>query len=101
VDLSAGAGHPDGLTVDAHGGVWVALYGEGRVHRYTSDGVLNEVVEVPARKVTACTFGGPGLGRLFVTTSREDLAPGEDPLAGSVFAADVGVPGRPVREFEG
>jgi sugar lactone lactonase YvrE len=101
VDFSAGPGHPDGLTVDADGGVWVALYGGGQVHRYTPEGVLDEVVDVPARKVTACTFGGPGLGRLFVTTSREELAPGEDPLAGSLFAADVGVLGRPVREFAG
>jgi sugar lactone lactonase YvrE len=94
-------GNPDGLTVDAEGGVWVALFGSGVVHRYTPAGVLDGVVEVPAAQVTACTFGGPGRDRLFVTTSREGLAAGEDPLAGALFRADVGVPGRPVREFAG
>lgn len=94
-------GHPDGLTVDAEGGVWVALFDGGAVHRYTADGRLDAVVEVPARKVTACTFGGERLDRLFITTSREGLAPGDDPLAGSLFAADVGVRGQPVREFAG
>jgi sugar lactone lactonase YvrE len=92
---------PDGLTVDAEGGVWVALNGRGVVHRYSSAGVLDEVVQLPTAQVTACTFGGPGLDQLFITTSREGMAPGDDPLAGSLFRADVGVRGLPVREFAG
>jgi sugar lactone lactonase YvrE len=95
------AERPDGLTVDAEGGVWVALNGSGVVHRYTPAGVLDEVVHLPTPKVTACTFGGPGLDQLFITTSREGLGPDDDPLAGSLFRADVGVPGQPVREFAG
>jgi sugar lactone lactonase YvrE len=99
VEIPAGAGVPDGLTVDEEGGVWVALYDGGAVRRYTDSGVLDAVVEVPTRKVTACTFGGPDLGRLFITTSQENLEPGSDPLAGSLFDADVGVRGVPAREF--
>ena len=101
VDLSAEGKRPDGLTVDAQGAVWVALSNGGAVRRYTPRGVLDEVVAVPARKVTACTFGGPDLDELFITTSREDLEPGDDPLAGSLFRAVVGVAGLPVREFAG
>jgi sugar lactone lactonase YvrE len=93
--------NPDGLTVDSEGGVWTALFGSGVVHHYRADGVLDEVVEIGARQVTACTFGGPDLDRLFVTTSREGLEPDDDPLAGSVFAASVGVRGQPVRSFAG
>ncbi|HEV2756550.1 MAG TPA: SMP-30/gluconolactonase/LRE family protein [Actinomycetota bacterium] len=92
---------PDGLTVDSEGGVWVALSSGGGVRRYTSRGVLDEVVEVAARKVTACTFGGDGLDRLYITTSREGLEDGEDPLAGSLFTGTPGVAGMPVREFAG
>ena len=92
---------PDGLTVDAEGGVWVALNGSGVVHRYTPAGVLDEVVHLPTPKGTACTFGGPGLDQLFITTSREGMAPDDDPLAGSLFRAEVGVAGPPVREFAG
>ena len=95
------AGHPDGLTVDAQGGVWVALFGGGVVRRYTPDGVLDGVVEVAARKVTACTFGGPRLDQLVITTSREGLEPGIDPLAGSLFLVVTGVVGLPAREFAG
>jgi len=94
-------GRPDGLTVDADGGIWVALYGGSAVHRYRPDGVLDGVVDVPTAQVTACTFGGPGLDQLFITTSREGMGPDDDPMAGSLFRADVGVTGRPVREFAG
>ena len=93
--------NPDGLTVDAEGGVWVALFGGGAVHRYRPDGVLDERVEVPTAQVTACTFGGPDLDQLFITTSREGMAPDDDAVAGSLFRADVGVAGLRVREFAG
>jgi sugar lactone lactonase YvrE len=101
VEVSADVGRPDGLTVDSEGGIWLAINRGGAVHRYTPNGDLDAVVEVPARKVTACTFGGPRLDELFITTSREDLEPGDDPLAGSVFRAEPGVRGLPVREFAG
>lgn len=92
-------GNPDGLTVDAAGGVWVALYGGGAVHRYDRDGRLDAVVDVPTPHVTACTLGGPRLDQLFVTTSAEGLD--DDPVAGSLFRVDAGVRGLPVREFAG
>ena len=52
-------------------------------------------------KTTACTFGGPGLDELFITTPREGLSPGSEPTAGSLFRAEPGVKGLPVREFAG
>ncbi len=94
-------GAPDGLTVDAEGGVWVALYGGGAVRRYAPSGEIDAVVELPVTNVTACTFGGPGLDRLFITTSRENLADGEEPAAGSVFTCAPGVGGLPARTFAG
>jgi sugar lactone lactonase YvrE len=94
-------GRPDGLTVDSEGGVWVALSDGGAVRRYSPDGVLDEMVELPVTKVTACTFGGPRLDELFITTSREGLAPDAEPQAGSLFRAVPGVAGLPVREFGG
>ncbi len=101
VDLSDESKRPDGLTVDAEGGVWVALSNGGAVRRYTSAGALDGVVEVPTKKVTACTFGGARLDQLFITTSREGVAHGSDLLAGSLFRALVGVIGLPAREFAG
>ena len=93
-------GRPDGLTVDSEGGVWVALSDAGTVRRYSPDGTLDEMVELPVSKVTACTFGGRELDQLFITTSREGLAVPE-PAAGSVFRAVPGVTGQVAREFTG
>jgi sugar lactone lactonase YvrE len=91
-------GSPDGIAVDAAGGVWVALWQGSAVHRYAPDGTLDVVVEVPARQVTCPALVG---GRLFVTTSREGLADGDDPAAGALFAAGVGVAGAAVLRFGG
>ena len=78
----------------------MALYGGGAVRRYTPDGMLDEEIEVPAKMVTACTLA-VRTSQLFITTSREGLGDGEDPLAGSLFRSAVGVSGLPVREFAG
>ncbi|MET0697626.1 MAG: SMP-30/gluconolactonase/LRE family protein [Acidimicrobiia bacterium] len=101
VPIPAEHGGPDGLAVDEQGGIWVALFGGSAVHRYTAEGDLDEVIEVGARQVTACTFGGADLDRLYITTSRENLEPDDDPLAGSLFTAMPGVKGLPVRAYAG
>ena len=87
--------------MDAEGGVWVALYGGGAVRRYAPSGELDAVVELPVTNVTACTFGGAGLDRLFITTTRENVPDGEQPAAGSVFACAPGVRGLAARPFAG
>jgi sugar lactone lactonase YvrE len=97
----ADGGRPDGLTVDADGGVWTAVSNGGAVFGYSPEGVLRERIAVPARKVTACTFGGEHLDQLFITTSQEDIDTRTDPLAGALFRAEVGVQGQPVRLFAG
>ena len=97
--IPADAGAPDGITVDADGFIWVALYGGGAVRRYRPDGVLDGLVEVPVRRVTACTFGGPDLRELYITTSREGEDP--EPEAGSVFRCAADVTGLPAATFSG
>jgi len=98
---SVEGGEPDGLTVDAEGGVWVAVWGGSAVHRYAPSGELSEVIEVPARQVSALTFGGENLDELYITTSRKGLGDGAEPGAGALFVAQPGVSGMPVREFAG
>ncbi|MFF0157970.1 SMP-30/gluconolactonase/LRE family protein [Streptomyces sp. NPDC005263] len=86
VEIEDGAGFPDGLTVDADGCVWVALWDGAAVRRYTPAGDLDRVIELPTPRVTACAFGGPDLTDLYITTARVGLdAP--HPLAGSLLVA--------------
>ena len=92
-------GSPDGLTVDAGGGVWVALWGGSAVRRYDVSGALTDEIEMPAPNVTACTVGPDGL--LYITTSKKGTDTVRYPQAGSVFVADVGAAGLPVRPFAG
>lgn len=94
-------GAPDGMTLDSEGGIWVAMWRGGAVHRYRPDGLLDEVIEVEPRQVTACTFGGEGLDELYITTSRQDLPADCDPTAGSLFRCRPGVSGVPPYEYAG
>ncbi|MEU8790608.1 SMP-30/gluconolactonase/LRE family protein [Streptomyces sp. NPDC048643] len=93
-------GFPDGLTVDADGGVWVALWDGGAVRRYTPDGALDRVVPLPVRRPTACAFGGTDLTDLYVTTARTGLAR-PHPLSGSLLVLPGAGKGLPQPPFAG
>jgi sugar lactone lactonase YvrE len=93
-------GLPDGMTIDTEGGLWVAMWGGGAVHRYDATGALDEVVELPVTNVTSCAFGGPERRTLYITTSRQDLETPEQ-HAGGLFAVATGTTGAPVHEFAG
>ena len=93
---------PDGLTVDIEGGIWVALWDGGAVHRYNPDGTLDRIVTVPGGFVTSCAFGGPDQTRLFITTARGGLSEERlrvEPNAGGLFSIDAGVAGRGYTPF--
>ncbi|MGP3968774.1 SMP-30/gluconolactonase/LRE family protein [Streptomyces sp. 6N223] len=100
-------GRPDGLTVDADGCVWTALWEGWAIRRYTPEGRLDRTVEIPVKRVTSLAFGGPGLDTLFVTTASarpEDGDPREQPYAGGIFAVGTratGTTGRPPGEWAG
>jgi sugar lactone lactonase YvrE len=89
------------MALDGEGGMWVALFNGHAVHRYRQDGTLDEVVDLPVSQVTSCAFGGPDLDQLYITTSRENLPPGEQPQAGAIFHAAPGVRGLPIGTFAG
>lgn len=98
--FAAVPGEPDGLTVDADGRLWVALWGGGRVLCYTPSGRLDRTVEAPAAQTTACAFGGPDLRDLYITTAAEG-APEDDLHAGSLFVVPDLAQGLPAPAFPG
>jgi sugar lactone lactonase YvrE len=104
ITIEDGDGVPDGLTIDADGNLWLALWGGGQVRRYAPDGTLDDVVQVPAAQVTSCTFGGPDLGDLYITSARTGLTHADlelSPHAGGVFRVRPGATGLPSHRFRG
>jgi sugar lactone lactonase YvrE len=102
ITVAEDVGAPDGMTVDAAGDLWVAIYGGGRVHRYSPEGVLRQVMRVPAEQTTCCAFAGPGLHWLYVTTGTEGWSDDDrraDPAAGLVYRLDTDATGRPAEPF--
>lgn len=104
INVSHRAGHPDGLVVDVEGGVWLALWAGGALHRYTADGRLERTVKLPVTHPTKCAFGGEDWTDLYITSAWIELTPAQretQPLAGAVFRCQPGVAGLPPRLFAG
>lgn len=105
ITVPAEWGKPDGMTIDAEGMLWVALWGGWRVTRWDpNSGSLLSEIPVPAAQTSSCAFGGPNLDELYITTARirisdDDLV--KQPHAGGLFRARAGVQGVPAFEFAG
>jgi sugar lactone lactonase YvrE len=100
--IDAADGEPDGITVDRDGFVWVALWDGWALRRLSPSGDVDAVVQVPVARPTSCTFGGPDLDTLFVTTARIGLAQDalrEQPWAGHILSWTPGVSGLPLTFF--
>ena len=88
-------GVPDGMCIDAHGNLWIAFYGGGRVACYDPrTGEQLDEISVPAKNTTSCCFGGPDLNVLFVTSAKRD-----DPQGGGLYCCRPGVNGPPANFF--
>jgi sugar lactone lactonase YvrE len=104
VAIDSAAGHPDGLTVDAEGAIWLALWGGSAIHRYLPDGTLDRVLALPVTHPTTCAFGGADLRDLYITSAVTKLGDDErrmQPLGGAVLRHRPGVAGRPAHAFAG
>ena len=96
-------GTPDGLCVDVEGGVWVAVWGGYEVRHYAPTGQLLGRVRVPTAQPASCALGGESGTTLYITTAREDLTEEQlarEPLAGRMFASEVGVRGLPLCDVD-
>jgi sugar lactone lactonase YvrE len=90
-------GLPDGSCLDAEGYLWnCRVVGGACVVRVAPDGKVDRVLELPCSWPTRCTFGGPNLDTLYITSARFTLSPAHlaaHPQEGALLAADVGVRG--------
>ena len=99
-----GDGYPDGMTVDSEGCLWVAFWDGWCLRRLSPGGDLIEKLDVPMQRPTSCTFGGPGLDRLYVTSATIGLdrdALEMQPCAGGLYLLEAGARGVPQVPFAG
>lgn len=96
VDTQDEPGYPDGLTVDSEGFIWSARWDGWRISRYDPAGRRERIVELPVQRPTSCTFGGPDLSQLYITSAAADQA-----QAGDIFRLQTEVTGMPEPTFKG
>jgi sugar lactone lactonase YvrE len=104
VTIERGHGTPDGMTADDKGNLWVACFGGAAVRCFSPSGVQLDEIVFPVTQVTSCTFGGPGLADLYVTSAAYRLSPGHlkmQPHAGATFICRPGAVGMPASSFAG
>lgn len=82
-------GYPDGMTIDAHGHLWVAFWDGGQLVRLSPEGDMVDSIVVPTPNVTSACFGGPDLRTLFITTAGGPSTPG----AGDIYRCEIPVGG--------
>lgn len=62
-------GVPDGMTVDADGFVWTAVWFGHCVIRFDPDGKEERRIQTPAHQTSSVMFGGKDLNDLYITTA--------------------------------
>ena len=97
-------GHPDGMTVDSEGNLWVCFWDGWCIRRLSPDGDVIKTIEMPVQRPTSCCFGGPDLDRLYVTSASRGID--EDslsmqPCAGALFLLQTGARGLAQIPFAG
>lgn len=97
-------GRPDGMTIDADGCLWSALWDGWAVRRFDPSGRVMSDLRLPVPRPTSVAFGGQDYQTLFITSARVRLPArilADAPFSGGIFAANVGVAGRPSTQFAG
>ncbi|MGI8706398.1 MAG: SMP-30/gluconolactonase/LRE family protein [Sphingomicrobium sp.] len=97
-------GYPDGMTVDSDGHLWVCFWDGWCLRRLSPHGEIVAQIDMPVQRPTSCTFGGPDLDQLYVTSARRGLDEDDlkmQPCAGGLFLLDTGVRGVPDMPFAG
>lgn len=97
VEIADSLGHPDGMTIDENGKLWVGMWGGHAVCRFDpQNGELIQRIEVPARNVTSCAFGGKDMETLYITTASAGMNEEQRekyPNSGGLFKVVPGVKG--------
>ena len=96
-------GFPDGMTTDTKNNLWVCHYAGGCISVYNLKGKKIHKINLPAKNITNCTFGGSKYNQLYVSTARKDLKIkdiNKYPLSGSLFKMRTNIKGKSTQSFK-
>lgn len=105
VSVAPELGFPDGMTIDADGNVWVAMWEGYAVQCWNPvTGEHLHTVDVPVERVTSCAFGGSNLQTLYITTANSGdrtFSKRASQFAGDLFSIQLDIKGVPAFRFDG
>ena len=96
-------GSPDGMTTDIRNNLWVCHYRGASISVYDLRGNKIHQINLPAKNITNCTFGGSSNNELFISTARKGMKAKEIkkyPLSGSLFKVKTNLKGKKTISFK-
>ena len=96
-------GSPDGMTTDVKNNLWVCHYHGAAISVYDLKGDQIHKINIPAKNVTNCTFGGFNNNELFISTALQGMKIKEIrkyPLSGSLFKSRINLKGKKTTSFK-
>ncbi len=104
IEVPEEVGTPDGLAIDSQGYIWDACWDGAKIVRYTPNGTVDRIIQIPALRPTSCVFGGPNMDELYITSASTGLSDEQlkqYPLSGDVFRLKAGITGPEKFKFAG
>ena len=72
--FSSKDGSPDGMTLDNNKNLWVAHFHGACVSVFNNSAKLIHRIQLPAKNITNCTFGGQKNNELFITSATKGMS---------------------------
>jgi sugar lactone lactonase YvrE len=103
IQVPDGMGWPDGMTSDADGNLWIAMWAGAQLTKWDPcTGQLLERIPMPVLQPSSCIFGGADLNELYITSARKGMCQADlqkYPLSGGLFKVTTEVTGMPTYKF--
>ena len=96
-------GSPDGMTIDKLKNLWVCHFGGACISVFNKKGKKIHKIDLPAKNVTNCTFGGKNNTDLFISTARKSMNKTDlqkFKFSGSLFKVKTNIKGKATRSFK-
>ena len=95
-------GSPDGMTLDRYKNLWVAHFNGACISVFNKYGILIHKINLPAKNVTNCTFGGQNNNEIFITSATKGMSKTDlqkFKYSGSLFSVKSNIKGIEQKKF--